>query len=113
MPSRFLSSCPYLTKPESKDGSYSGTRCYPKILKLSYLPYVPSLPYPHIYHRDFSVQVSLFVLVMTHFYWVLLRPPTKVGQWGGVAYIFIFFFLVGAVGVSGFGDFRAFGFCGH
>ena len=83
VPSRFLSSCPYFTKPETKDGSYSGTRCYPKILKLSYLPYVPSLPYPHIYHRSFSVQVSLFVLVMTHCYWVLLRPPTKVGQSGG------------------------------
>ena len=78
VPSRFLSSC-----PETKDGSYSGTRCYPKILKLSYLPYVPSLPYPHIYHRSCSVQVSLFVLVMTHCYWVLLRPPTKVGQSGG------------------------------
>ena len=91
VPSRFLSSCPYFTKPETKDGSYSGTRCYPKILKLSYLPYVPFLPYPHIYHRSFSVQVSLFVLVMTHCYWVLLRPPTKVGQsggGGGVAYIY-------------------------
>ena len=90
VPSRFLFSCPYFTKPETKDGSYSGTRCYPKILKLSYLPYVPSLPYPHIYHRSFSVQVSLFVLVMTHCYWVLLRPPTKVGQSGGVAYIYIY-----------------------
>ena len=91
VPSRFLSSCPYFTKPETKDGSYSGTRCYPKILKLSYLPYVPSLPYPHTYHRSFSVQVSLFVLVMTHCYWVLLRPPTKVGQsGGGVAYIYIY-----------------------
>ena len=90
MPSRFLSSCPYFTKPETKDGSYSGTRCYPKILKLSYLPYVPSLPYPHIYHRSFSVQVSLFVLVMTHYYWVLFRPPTKVGQSGGGSiYIYI------------------------
>ena len=91
VPSRFLSSCPYFTKPETKDGSYSGTRCYPKILKLSYLPHVPSLPYPHIYHRSFSVQVSLFVLVMTHCYWVLLRPPTKVGQSGGVAYIYIYY----------------------
>ena len=90
VPSRFLSSCPYFTKPETKDGSYSGTRCYPKILKLSYLPYVPSLPYPHIYHRSFSVQVSLFVLAMTHCYWVLLRPPTKVGQSGGGSiYIYI------------------------
>ena len=95
MPSRFLSSCPYFTKPETKDGSYSGTRCYPKILKLSYLPYVPSLPYPHIYHRSFSVQVSVFVLVMTHCYWVLLRPPTKVGQsgGGGVAYIYIYIYI--------------------
>ena len=82
---------PYFTKPETKDGSYSGTRCYPKILKLSYLPYVPSLPYPHIYRRSFSVQVSLFVLIMTHCYWVLLRPPTKVDQWGGGSlYIYIY-----------------------
>ena len=86
----YLHVLPYFTKPETKDGSYSGTRCYPKILKLSYLPYVPSLPYPHIYRRSFSVQVSLFVLIMTHCYWVLLRPPTKVGQWGGGSiYIYI------------------------
>ena len=45
----------------------------------------------HIYHRSFSVQVSLFVLVMTHCYWVLLRPPTKVGQSGGGSiYIYIY-----------------------
>ena len=31
----------------------------------------------------FISSLSLFVLIMTHCYWVLLRPPSKVGQWGG------------------------------
>ena len=34
---------------------------------------LPSLPYPHIFHRRFSIQVSV-LLIMTHCYWVLLRP---------------------------------------
>ena len=84
-----------IQNPKRKTGSYSGTRCYPKILKLSYIPYVPSLPYPISITAILSVQVSLFVLIMTHCYWVLLRPPTKVGQWGGgVAYIYIYRYLV-------------------
>ena len=31
---------------------------------------------------------------MTHCYWVLLRPPTKVGQWGGGSiYIYIYIYI--------------------
>ena len=47
---------------------------------------------PYLSPQFFSSSL-FFVLIMTHCYWVLLRPPTKVGQWGGgVAYIYIYIY---------------------
>ena len=52
---------------------------------------------PYLSPQFFSSSLSLFVLVMTHCYWVLLRPPTKVGQSGRVAYIYICYIYIYAV----------------
>ena len=71
----------YKTSNERLVISYPRTRCYPNILKLYYtlitLLAVPPYLSPQFFNSSFCS-----VLIMTHCYWVLLRPPTKVGQWG-------------------------------